>query len=83
MKILVWFLRLLVFVVLFGLAIKNSATIDLRFYFDQTWQAPLALVILIAFIAGVAIGLSVMLASHVMQRRELTRLRRLGDAGQP
>ncbi len=80
MRILIWLLRFAVFVVLFGLAIKNSDSIMLRFYFEQAWQLPLALVILVAFVAGVAVGLSVMLAMHVSQRREIGKLRRTSVA---
>ncbi len=80
MKPLIWILRIVVFIALFGLAVKNSATIELRFYFDQAWQMPLSLALLVAFVAGVAVGLTAMLASHVMQRRELGKLRRLHEA---
>lgn len=82
MKALIWLLRVIVFIVLFGLAVKNSGLVDLRFFFAQQWQVPLSLVILLAFVAGVGVGLSAMLASHVMQRRELNKLRRLRDAEQ-
>jgi uncharacterized integral membrane protein len=79
MKLLIWLLRIVVFIALFGLAIKNSASVGLRFFFDQSWQAPLSLVILLAFIAGVAVGLSAVIATLVMQRRELGKLRRLHE----
>jgi len=81
MKILSWIVRVFVFIVLFGLAIKNSTLVDLRFFFDQTWQMPLSLVILIAFGVGVAFGLTAVLATLVRQRRELGKLRRLYEAG--
>ncbi len=80
MKPLIWILRILVFIALFGLAVKNNATVELRFYFDQALQMPLSLALLVAFVVGVAVGLTAMLASHVMQRRELGKLRRLHEA---
>jgi lipopolysaccharide assembly protein A len=83
MKILSWIVRAFVFIVLFGLAIKNSTQVDLKFFFDQTWQMPLSLVILIAFGVGAAFGLSAVLATLVRQRRELGKLRRLHEAGKP
>ncbi len=58
LRILVWFLRAIVFVGLFGLAIKNSGPIELRFFFERAWNAPLSVVILAVFAAGVAVGLT-------------------------
>jgi lipopolysaccharide assembly protein A len=81
MKILSWILRIAVFIVLFGLAIKNSTQIEIKFFFDQAWQMPLSLAILIAFGVGAAFGLTAVLATLVKQRRELGKLRRLIDAG--
>lgn len=79
MKFLVWLLRIAVFVALFGLAIKNSAPVELRFFLDGVWQAPLSLVILGAFFAGAVVGLTATVATLFRQGRELhhlhTRLR--------
>jgi len=58
LKVLVWLLRGAVFIALFGLAVKNSAPVELRFYLDGAWYAPLSLVILAAFAAGAAVGLT-------------------------
>ena len=49
MKILIWLLRIVIFIALFGLAIKNSTTVELRFFFDQHVGAPLSLVLLVTF----------------------------------
>lgn len=76
MKILLWLLRAAVFVALFGLAVKNSNPVDLRFYLDRVWQVPLSLVVLAAFAAGVAVGLTAVLSTLIRQRREIGRLRR-------
>lgn len=81
MKVLVWLVRGIVFVALFGLAVKNSGPVDLRFYLDNNWQAPLSVVILVAFAAGAAVGLTVTLFTLVRQGRELRQLReRAGSA---
>lgn len=80
MKVLVWLVRGIVFVAVFGLAVKNSGPVDLRFYLDSTWQAPLSVVILAAFAAGVAIGLAATVVVLVRQGRELRRLRGRSDA---
>jgi uncharacterized integral membrane protein len=47
----------------------------LRFYLDSAWQAPLSVVILAAFAAGVAIGLTTAVVMVVRQGREIRRLR--------
>ena len=75
MKALVWFLRIVVFIALFGLAVKNSATVDLRFYFDRHIDAPLSLVVLGTFVLGVVIGISAAVTTLLKQRRELGRIR--------
>lgn len=80
MKSLIWILRFVVFFALFGLAVKNSATVDLRFYFDRHIDAPLSLVVLGVFVLGVVVGISAATATLLRQRRELGRLkRRVGD----
>jgi len=80
MRILIWLLRAIVFIGLFGLAIKNSGPVELRLYFDTLWQAPLSLVVLGCFAAGALIGATVAFATLVRQRREIGRLHgRLND----
>jgi uncharacterized integral membrane protein len=74
-KALVWLLRLVVFFLLFGLGIKNSAPVELRFFLDMNWQAPLSVVVLAVFAAGVAIGLAAALGAWTRQRRELAEMR--------
>lgn len=81
MKVLVWLVRGIVFVALFGLAVKNSGPVDLRFYLDSVWQAPLSVVVLVAFAAGAAVGLTATVITLVRQGRELRQLRgRTGSA---
>jgi len=77
MRLLIWLLRIIVFVLLFGLAIKNSGPVLLRLYFDAVWQAPLSLIILACFAIGAAVGATAALATVMLQRRELAQLRRM------
>ena len=66
----------MLFLALFLFAIKNTETVTLRFWFDQTWQAPLVL-LLLAFLAGGALlGVLACLARLFRQRREIARLKR-------
>lgn len=76
MNALLWLLRAFLFVILLGLAIKNGGDVELRFFFDARWQAPLALVILASLVTGVIFGLLALLPQLVRQRREILRLRR-------
>jgi lipopolysaccharide assembly protein A len=75
MRILLWLLRGIVFIALFGLAAKNSGPVDLRFYLAGVWQAPLSLVILAAFGIGAVVGLTATVVTLVRQGREIKRLR--------
>jgi len=79
MKLLVWLLRGVLFVVLLGLAVKNSGVVTLHFFFDAAWSLPLVAVMLIAFAAGALAGLTAALGAWLRQRRELARLKRESD----
>ncbi len=77
MRILLWLLRVLLFIVLLGFAIKNSNIVQLRFFFDANWQLPLVSIMLIFFAAGVVVALAVAaLPTMMRQRREILRLKR-------
>jgi len=66
---LVWALRIVVFVALFGLAIKNSGPMELRFYFDQIWHAPVSVVLLASFTLGALIGLTAVVGLRARRDR--------------
>ena len=76
MRILAWILRIIVFLALFLFALKNTDTVSVRLYFDQVWQAPLILVLLVVFCAGIALGLATALGPMFRQRREIAELKR-------
>jgi uncharacterized integral membrane protein len=76
MRILSWTLRIVLFLALFLFALKNTDTVSLRLYFDQVWQAPLILVLLVFFAAGAAMGVIATLATVFRQRRDIARLQR-------
>ena len=69
LRLIVWLLRIAVFIALFGLAIKNSGPMELRFFLDQSWTAPVSVVILAVFALGVAIGLSAALGVFLRPSR--------------
>ncbi len=76
MNALLWLLRGILFVILLGLAIKNGGDVELRFFFDTHWQAPLSLVLLTALACGIVLGLLALLPRIIRQRRSISRLRR-------
>ena len=76
MRILSWTLRIILFLALFLFALKNTDTVSLRLYFDQVWQAPLILVLLVFFAAGAAMGVLATLVTVFRQRRDIARLQR-------
>ncbi|MBL8482607.1 MAG: DUF1049 domain-containing protein [Rhodocyclaceae bacterium] len=70
-----WLLRLAVFVLLLGFAVKNDTRVDLRFFLGTHWDLPLSLIILVAFAAGAALGLVAALVPILKLRHEIGRLR--------
>jgi uncharacterized integral membrane protein len=78
MRYLGWIVRLLLFLVLLGFALKNTAPVDVRFFLSKSWQAPLSLVLFLFFAAGAALGVAAALGIAYRQRRELEALRQGG-----
>ena len=76
LRYIAWLLRALLFVALLLFALKNTDPVTLRFYFDQTWQAPLVLVILSFFAFGAALGVLACLTKLFAQRREIAALKK-------
>jgi uncharacterized integral membrane protein len=76
MRILVWILRLAVFVLILGFAAKNTQPVLVRFYLGNQWEAPLAFVLLVSFALGVAAGLAASVGNVLRQRREVVQLRK-------
>lgn len=76
MRYVVWVLGLVLFLLVAGFAVKNSASATVYYYLGYQWQAPLVLVILVFFSAGVVLGLLASLAAVFRQRREILALKR-------
>jgi uncharacterized integral membrane protein len=76
MRILMWVVRILLFFLLFGFAVKNDQLVTLNFFFGREWQMPLVFVILAAFAAGALLGITSTFASLLRSRREIGKLRR-------
>jgi len=83
MQALAWIFRIAIVLVLIWFAVKNSQVVTLYGLPEQSWQAPLVFVVLVAFVAGVVIGLLAWLPTVVRQRREVGRLRKSAQAAAP
>lgn len=76
MRFVMWIIRLLLFFLLFGFAVKNDHLVGLHFFFGSSWQLPLVFVILAAFTAGALLGVTATFGSLLRQRREIGKLRK-------
>ncbi|CAH2792464.1 MAG: Putative transmembrane protein [Candidatus Burkholderia crenata] len=76
MKFFVWLIRVLVFVLLFVLALANTQSATLNFFAGYFWQAPLILIGLVFFVVGLVAGLLSSLPSLFRLRMENARLKR-------
>ena len=65
-----------VFIALLLLALSNTEPVTLRFFQIASHQSPLAFVVLVAFAAGVALGLLAGAGRSARLKRQLMRLRR-------
>lgn len=75
MRALGWLAKGLLFLILFGFALKNTAPVELRFFLGHAWHAPLSLLLFSFFSAGAALGITAVLGIAYRQRRALERAR--------
>ena len=61
MKYVLWLLKAAIFFTLFAFALNNQHVVSVHFFFGTVWQAPLVLVVLAVFSAGMALGVLVMM----------------------
>ena len=76
MRYLTWLLRIALFLVLLGFAVKNDQPVVLRYFFGYEWQSSLVVVLLLFFAVGVGIGMLALLGNIFRQRREIAVLKR-------
>ena len=76
MSALRFFAAVMVFIALLLLALSNTEPVTLRFFQVASHQSPLAFVVLVAFAAGVGMGLVAGASRSARLKRQLMRLRR-------
>jgi uncharacterized integral membrane protein len=83
MRVVIWTIRLLLFLLLAALAAKNVEPVTLRLYFDKALQAPLIVVLFCAFAAGIAFGMLALTGILFRQRKEIGLLKRQAGPTRP
>jgi lipopolysaccharide assembly protein A len=58
--LLKWFVKAAIFFTLFAFALNNQQDATVHFFFGTQWRTPLVLVVLIAFTAGLVVGVLAM-----------------------
>ncbi|RPI47531.1 MAG: LapA family protein [Betaproteobacteria bacterium] len=81
MRYVLWLLRIVLFLLLLGFAVKNSDPVTVYYYFGAEWRAPMVFVLLICLCAGVVLGVLAALGQVFRQRREIADLKRELRAG--
>ena len=74
MRLLTWLIRALIFFTLFAFALNNQQAVTVRWFFGLDWQAPLVIVVLLAFGLGCALGVLAMVPAWWRQRRAMKPL---------
>ncbi len=68
--------KLLLFLLLFGFCMHNSQSTEVRFFLGYAWQAPMFVILFIAFALGALLGIVVSSLRVMRTRKELLNLRR-------
>ena len=75
MRILSWFLRLIVFLLLFGLALNNLEPVTLHLLFGTQWHTPMIVLLLVVFALGAVLGVLALMPSWLRHRKRGRSLR--------
>ncbi len=69
-----WILKAAIFFTLFAFALNNQHEVTAHFFFGNVWKTPLIVLVLIAFTAGVVIGVLGMVPRWWRHRRNARML---------
>jgi len=83
MSVLRWIFTAVIFVALLFISLENAQPVRVTVFSLYTWEAPLVFVILIAFTAGVALGLLSAAFKVARLKRQMSRMRREHHAHPP
>jgi len=75
-----WLFKAALFFTLFAFALNNQADVTVRFFFGYQWTAPMVIVVLLSFSAGLLVGILGMVPRWWQQRRAAKRAQSGPDA---
>jgi lipopolysaccharide assembly protein A len=70
--LLQWILKAAIFFTLFAFALNNQHEVIAHFFFGNQWKAPLVVIVLLAFTAGLVVGVLGMLPRWWRRRKAET-----------
>ncbi len=73
MRVVVWLVRIAVFLALFAFALNNQHVASVHGFFGTEWRAPMVFIVLAAFGLGCAFGIFAMVPSWWKHRRVARR----------
>jgi putative membrane protein len=73
MKFISTIVGIVLFVLFFGFALKNTQEVDLHFFLNYELRGPLVLMLLGFFVAGAALGVLALTPTVFRHRREVNR----------
>jgi lipopolysaccharide assembly protein A len=73
-----WILKAAIFFTLFAFALNNQHEVVAHFFFGNVWKTPLIVLVLIAFTAGVVIGVLGMVPRWWRHKRAARKLSERG-----
>ena len=77
-----WVLKAAVFFTLFAFALNNQQDASVHFFFGQQWRMPMALIVLVSFAIGLAVGVLGMLGTLWRRQSARTAAERTERAGE-
>ncbi|WP_027864825.1 LapA family protein [Massilia alkalitolerans] len=73
MKFVSSIVGVILFVLFFGFALKNTQEVDLHFFLNYELRGPLVLMLLAFFVAGAALGILALTPTVFRQRRQTSQ----------
>jgi uncharacterized integral membrane protein len=80
MKFVSTIIGLIVFILFFGFALKNTQEVNLHFFLDYELRGPLVLMLLGSFVAGASLGVLALTPTVFRYRRAATKHKSAIDA---
>ncbi|SMC23546.1 Uncharacterized integral membrane protein [Andreprevotia lacus DSM 23236] len=76
MRILLWPILILLFLITLVFALRNAQPVTINFLAGYGWTAPLVLQLLVFFVLGALVGVLALVGKVIRYRREAIKLRR-------